>query len=201
MRSACGEGLRLRVSEEAPGDEVVVSDTLEREGDVDRSSNEESELRDIIGWGWYKREKGLRTGGGALDQDGEGGGEQGGRKKCWMSGEGGGLGCGGGERAETGWSQKRGGEPGLFVALLRGGVGLWSLWTRGRGERNGRLCCAVGALRGGVGCCLPWAFTGMVGAGCGFGAGLVESFGRGGCRLQPCFWFRFWFRLGLHGRW
>ena len=52
------------MSEEAPGDEVVVSDTLEREGDIDRSSNEESELRDMIGWGWYKREKRLRTGGG-----------------------------------------------------------------------------------------------------------------------------------------
>ena len=51
VRSACGEGLRLRVSEEAPRDEVVVSDTLERKGDVDRSSDEESELRDIIGLG------------------------------------------------------------------------------------------------------------------------------------------------------
>ena len=100
-----------------------------------------------------------------------------------------------------GWSRKRGGEPGLFVALLRRGVGLWSLWTRGRGERNGRLCCAVGGLRGGVGCCLPWAFTGMFGAGCGFGAGLVENFGRGGCWLEQCFWFRFWFRLELHGQW
>ena len=63
------------MSEEASRDEVVVSDTSEREGDVDCSSKEESELRDIIGWGGYKREKGLRTEGGARDQDGQGGGE------------------------------------------------------------------------------------------------------------------------------
>ena len=80
MRLACGEGLRLRVSEEAPGDEVAVSDTLEREGDVDRSSNEESELRDIIGWGWYKREKGLRTGGGLGIRMVRGEGNRGGEK-------------------------------------------------------------------------------------------------------------------------
>ena len=184
------------MSEEAPGDEVVVSDTLEREGDVDRSSNEESELLDIFGMGWYKREKGLRTGGGGSGSGWSGGRGTGGGKKCWTSGEGGGLGCGGGERAETGWSRKRGGEPGLVVALLRGGVGLWSLWTRGRGERDGGLCCAVGALRGGVGCCLPWAFTGMFGAGCGFGAGLVESFGRGGAGWSRAFGLGFGFGLG-----
>ena len=52
MRSAHGEGLRFRAS-----DEVVVSDTSERQGDVDGSSNEGSELRGIMGLGWYKWEK------------------------------------------------------------------------------------------------------------------------------------------------
>ena len=113
-----------------------------------------------------------------------------------MSGEGGGLGCGGGERAETGWSQNRGGEPGLFVALVRAGVGLCSLWTRGRGERNGRLCCAVGALRGGVGCCLPWAFTGMVGAGCGLEPGLLRALEGGGAGWSRAFGLGFGFGLG-----
>ena len=183
------------MSEEAPGDEVVVSDTLERKGDVDRSSNEESELRDPIGWGWYKREKGLRTGGGGSGSGWSGGRGTGGAKKMLDVRRGWCVGLWGGERADTGWSRKRGGEPGLFVALLREGVGLWSLWTRGRGERNGRLCCAVGALRGRVGCCLPWAFTGMFGAGCGFGAGLVQSFGRGGCRWSRAFGLGF--RFGL----
>ena len=81
------------------------------------------------------------------------------------------VGLCGGERAEMGWSRKRGGEPGLFVALLRGGVGLWSLWMGGRGERNGRLRCAVGALRGG-------------GSGVGFGGHLLACLGQGAV-LEP----------------
>ena len=80
VRSARGEGLCLGVSQEVSCDEVVVSDMSEREGDADCSSNEESELRDFIGWGWYKREKGLRSGRGVRDQDGQGGGEQGGKR-------------------------------------------------------------------------------------------------------------------------
>ena len=159
---------------------MVVSDTSEREGDVDRSSDEESEHCDIIGWGLYKRDKDLRTGGG-LGIKMVRGEENRGAKKMSVSGAGGGLGCWGGERADIGWSRKRGGDSGLFVALSRGGVGLWSLWTGGRGEQNGRLRCAVGALRGGGGCGLLWAFSGMFRAGCGFGAGLFESLGRGGC--------------------
>ena len=54
VRSAHGVGLRLRVSAGASRDLVVVFDMSEREGDIDRSSNEESELRDIMGWGLYK---------------------------------------------------------------------------------------------------------------------------------------------------
>ena len=88
--SARGGGLRLRVLEEAYCDEVVVFDTSERERDVDCSSDEESELRDIIGLGWYKREKGTQDGGGVRDQGGQEGAEQGGRKsvgcQAWVAG-------------------------------------------------------------------------------------------------------------------
>ena len=76
------------MSEEAPRDEVAVFDTSERKGDVDRSSDEESELRDIMGPGWYKREKGTQDGG-------EG---NRGAKNCRMSGVSGGLGWRGGGR-------------------------------------------------------------------------------------------------------
>ena len=93
MRSARGEGLRLRVSEEASCDEVVVFDTSEREGDVYCSSDEESELRNNIDWGWYKKEKGTQDGGGGSGSALSGGRGTGGRKKCRMSGVSGGLGC------------------------------------------------------------------------------------------------------------
>ena len=42
----------------------------------------------------------------------------------------------GGNRPEMGWPLKRGGEPGLFVALFRGYVELLSLWTRGGGRNK-----------------------------------------------------------------
>ena len=119
------------MSEEALRDKVVVSDASEREGDVDRSSDAESELRDIMGWGWYKREKGTQDGGGGFGiRMVRGEGNRGAKKmsdvrRGWW------VGLWGGERAEMGWPRKRGGEPGLFVALLRGDVELLSLWSRG----------------------------------------------------------------------
>ena len=59
------------------------------------------------------------------------------------------VGLWGWERAEMHWPRKRGGEPGLFVALFRGGVELWSLWSSRGGEGNGRLRCAAGVRMGG----------------------------------------------------
>ena len=118
------------MSEEASCDKVVVSDTSEHKGDVDRSSNEESELRDIIGWGWYKGEKELRRGWGVRHQDYQGGGEQGAKKMSDVS-RGRWVWLWRGERAEMSMPRKRGEEQGVSVALLRGGVGLWSLCTGG----------------------------------------------------------------------
>ena len=97
-----------------------------------------------------------------------------------------------------GWPPERGGEPGLFVALLRGGVGLCGLWTGGAGEGIVRLRCAAGALGGGVRHAFLWAFTGLFGAGRRFEAGVFESIGRGGYWLRLCSWFWPWLWLGLH---
>ena len=134
MRSARAEGVRLRSSEEASGDEVVLSDTSEREVDVDRSSDEESELCDIIGWRWYKMEEGIRTGGGFGLRKVRGEGNRGAkqmsnvRRGRWVR-------LWGGEMAEISGPRKGGGEPGLSVALDRRGIGLWSPWT-GEGAKE-----------------------------------------------------------------
>ena len=154
----------------------------------------------LVGAGMQGRRDSGRGGGGLGIRMVRGEGNRGGKKmldvrRGWW------VGLWGGREGGNGLvSEKRRGA-GPVCSAFEGVAGYWSLWTRGMGRRNGRLCCAVGALRGGVGCCLPWAFTGMFGAGCGFGAGLVETFGREGCWLEPYFWFRFWFRIGLHGRW
>ena len=100
-----------------------------------------------------------------------------------------------------GWPRKRGGEPGLFVALLRGVVGLRSLWTGGGRNKWYAVLRGRRAEGGGVGRGLPWAFTGLFQPGRGFGAWFVGSCGRGGYRLGLCFGFWLLSRLGLHRRW
>ena len=123
------------MSEEASCDEVVVFDTSEREGDVDCSRHEALELRDFIGWGWCKREEGTQYGGGGFGiRVVRAAGNKGGEKvlvvrRGWR------VGLWGEERAEIGWPRKRGGVSGVFVAPLRGGVGLWSLCTGGQRKK------------------------------------------------------------------
>ena len=141
-----------------------------------------------------KGRKGPRTGAGVRDQDGQGGGEQGGTKsQAWVVG----WVVWGGEGGNVLASEKRR-RPGAVCSAFEGGRWVVESVNGGGREGNGRLRCAAGVQGGRVWHGLPWAFTGLFGAGRGFGAWFVESSGKGAYWLGPCFWFCLQFRLGLH---
>ena len=109
------------------------------------------------------------------------------------------VGLWGGKRAEMGWSRKKGGESGLFVAFFRGDAELLSLWTRwgGGGERNGRVRRAAGVLGGGLGVGFCGSLPACLGLGVGLRPGLLKVLSGGCTGLGFGFVFGFGFGFGL----